>query len=829
MFGTGKTTTLSHWAARGAARYGHDKVIVCSLTRTAAYHAARTIELPYQQFGTVHAFAYRALGSPGLAETDKALKEWNKEYPDFELSGHGQGKTPDDGHLMPEESTSGDALKLEYTRLRTLGVLRSDPVWQRGSLRGFMERWDDFKTQNHWLDFCDLIEVAEREIDAAPGEPAVILLDEGQDTAQAEVRLLMKWAKRAQHFVVAGDFAQCHPPGTLIATSRGDVMIENLDSLQHRVLSYDRHDKQIYGYRRPVYDGIPGYRFEKCVQNYAGDMFHIRMSNGKEVQCTPEHRWPIKWRDAVQDLHVTYLMRRGTWWRIGWCKLFLKGWGGFHIGRRSLLEKADETWILTVHRTKQEASLMESVIAAKYGLPLITFRGFDPGYAKRTVYTDAGIAWIFGQLDASEQLDRALRCLLDHGKVLHCPIWAAKEHAAKYGKRVSPVVHACNLIPEAHLLADVVRGRGVDWREFAIQRSSYDGVIYGLNVEPYHTYIANGVVTHNSLFSFRGSDPLLLQRLWDEHDATRKPLEQSYRLPQAVYDYAWTWQERFRQTCKVPYLARKDGVGKVVQGEVVSCAAFNTFTDHTVSMLLQPYLDVGKEVLFQATCGYMLDPIVRALRDAGIPFHNSLRPSNGKWNPLPQRRGRGFTIVDRVLAFSRPRGDLWGEQARYWSVADVKCWALALPSTNVFSRGGHARVEALGDDASDEDIAGAFATWFSPDVLGRIVPKPDIGWYLSQVKGSDNLRDYVEKVIARYGVKQLQERPLVSVGTIHSTKGGESAVVIVSPDLSLEAANAARMSEESREECVRIFYVAVTRSSEILCLADPSTRVAVRW
>ena len=538
--GTGKTTTLSHWAARAAVRYGHDKVIVCSLTRTAAYRAARSIELPYQQFGTVHAFAFRALGSPELAETDKAIKEWNKEYPDFALSWHGQGRTPDDGHLMPEESTSGDALKLEYTRLRTLGVFRDNPVWQRGTLRGFKERWEDFKTQNHWLDFCDLIEVAGKEIDTAPGEPAVILLDEGQDIAQSEFRLLRRWAEKAEHFVVAA----------------------------------------------------------------------------------------------------------------------------------------------------------------------------DPGQA---------------------------------------------------------------------------------------------------------------------IFSFRGSDPLLVQRLWDEHDSARKPLEQSYRLPQAIYDYAWTWQERFRQTRKVPYLARKDDKGNVVQGEVWRCAAFNTFTDHTVRVLLEPYLDEGKEVLFQTTCGYMLDPIIRALRDAGIPFHNSLRPSNGKWNPLPQRRGRGFTIVDRVLAFSRPRADLWEEQARYWSAADVKCWASALPSKNVFSRGGHAMVEALGDDAGDEDIAGAFATWFLPDVLSLIVPKPDIGWYLSQVKGSDNLRDYVEKVIARYGVKQLQERPLVSVGTIHSTKGGEAAVVIVSPDLSLEAANAARMSEESREECLRIFYVGCTRAVETLCLAAPSTRVAVRW
>ena len=537
--GCGKTTTLSTWCARAASKYGFDKVIVCSLTRTAAYRAARTIELPFQQFGTVHAFAYRALGQPVLAEAK--LDEWNKAYPNLQIAAHGQARTPDDGYLMPEETTAGDALKLEYTRLRTMGISRNAIEWQRASLQGFEKRWEDWKAQNHYVDFGDLLDQAYNEIDAAPGEPAVILGDEWQDVGTREHQLIMKWSEKAEHLVLAA----------------------------------------------------------------------------------------------------------------------------------------------------------------------------DPGQA---------------------------------------------------------------------------------------------------------------------LFSFRGTDPLLVQRLWDEHDSDRKPLSQSYRLPRAVYEYALTWQNRFQFTRKVEYSPRKDEQNQVVEGFVHHrVPAFATVTPGVIEQLLVPYLDAEKEVLIQATCGYMLDPVIRVLREMGIPFANSLRPNNGKWNPLPQKRGRGYTIVDRVLAFSRPCVDFWGEAARFWTPGEVKAWAAALPATGIFSRGGSAAIQSLFDEASDEELSDAFSTWFTEEALRAIVPKPDLTWYLRKVKGSDNLREYVGQVIGRYGVQKLQDRPLVQIGTVHSVKGGEADIVWLSPDLSLEASSAAHRDPQAAEEIRRVFYTGVTRARESLLLAEPSTRNAVRW
>src|SRR5207247_1901507 len=73
---------------------------------------------------------------------------------------------------------------------------------------GFARKWEDWKTENHFLDFGDLIDHALRDVEKAPGEPAVILVDEAQDTGALEMALLKKWAGKAEHLALFGDCAQ---------------------------------------------------------------------------------------------------------------------------------------------------------------------------------------------------------------------------------------------------------------------------------------------------------------------------------------------------------------------------------------------------------------------------------------------------------------------------------------------------------------------------------------------------------------------------------------------------------------------------------------------
>src|SRR5262245_20567845 len=66
-----------------------------------------------------------------------------------------------------------------------------------------------------------------------------------------------------------------------------------------------------------------------------------------------------------------------------------------------------------------------------------------------------------------------------------------------------------------------------------------DARVYDLDVEGTHNFVANGIVTHNSIYKFRGADYRNLMRFEEEFpDATIIVLDQNYRSTQNILDAA---------------------------------------------------------------------------------------------------------------------------------------------------------------------------------------------------------------------------------------------------------------------------------------------------
>jgi DNA helicase-2/ATP-dependent DNA helicase PcrA len=66
-----------------------------------------------------------------------------------------------------------------------------------------------------------------------------------------------------------------------------------------------------------------------------------------------------------------------------------------------------------------------------------------------------------------------------------------------------------------------------------------DAPVYDLDVEPTHNFAANGIVTHNSVYKFRGADFRNLIRFEDEFpEATTVVLDQNYRSTQRILEAA---------------------------------------------------------------------------------------------------------------------------------------------------------------------------------------------------------------------------------------------------------------------------------------------------
>lgn len=209
--GTGKTTTAAKNVARAIKTYGANEVLVASFTKAAAAEIASRemfadgfeVKMNPKMVGTLHALCYRALGFPKLADT--VVKQFNAEHPVFALTGM-QGDIDDPGAGGDVErldgAASGDGLFQAYQLARARCQDRA--TWNL-PLQGFAKAWEDFKVQTGTLDFTDLIEVAGRDLEEAPGSPRVGFFDEAQDFNALEFNAVRRWAVRMDRVVFLGD------------------------------------------------------------------------------------------------------------------------------------------------------------------------------------------------------------------------------------------------------------------------------------------------------------------------------------------------------------------------------------------------------------------------------------------------------------------------------------------------------------------------------------------------------------------------------------------------------------------------------------------------
>ncbi len=811
--GTGKTTSLTRQIRRAVDRYGPQSVLVTSFSRAAAAElAGRDLPIARDRVGTLHSHCWHALGGPELAEAN--LEEWNRDNPALQITPvKKQGKLDGEEGAADDSETAkgGDEELQRLSRYR--GLMMPREGWPK-TLLEFEAKWSEYKRENGLLDFTDLIETCLRDVALAPHAPSVIFADEAQDLNRMQLSLVRKWGERANYFIVAGDDDQCQAPGTMVRTTDGEVPIEALDAEKHRLVSFAPRDGRVYGRKGS------GYRFRKAVRDYDW-LMHTICAGGHATRCTPEHKFYVRWvkGDLLDRAHVVYLMRRENRYRVGWCKL-IRSDGIFHLGARARNERADAAWVLKVCYDRTDASIYESYVATKYGLPLVTFEPVNGA----SHYTEESLHRFFEMLKADLPL-RAFECLLDHGRDPRLPLYTAERAAAKRGGSVTFLTEAANLLSNI-MSVPVPNGDGsATWLPISINTEHYTGPVFSLDVEKYHTYIADGIITHNCIYGFTGATPdgLLDPEIPADHKIV---LKQSYRVPRAVHRFAEDLIRQVTRRQEKEYLPRPED-GAI---DRFSRDGFKSTETAIVPDALRQ-IERGKSVMFLASCSYMLRPLIQVLRKRGIPFHNPYRRSNGFWNPL--RTSKPGSSANRILSLLVGHPD-FGVDHRPWTLGDVALWAEWLQAKSVLRHGIKSKLKTLNvnQPAGIEHLNGLF----DPDALESLMGAWDAGsgellaWWRAHVTADVAQRvQFPCEIAAKRGPAGLIDVPQVVAGTIHSVKGGQADVVYLFPDLSQAGDAQYRRGGAQRDSVIRVFYVGATRARERLsiCQAESSTRIAI--
>ena len=298
-------------------------------------------------------------------------------------------------------------------------------------------------------------------------------------------------------------------------------------------------------------------------------------------------------------------------------------------------------------------------------------------------------------------------------------------------------------------------------------------------------------------------------------------LKQSYRVPAKVHRRA----DRYIHQIHNDWRQEKEYLPREAEGQLLSMRSTYKYPDEALDLALE-YTELGKTVLWLTSCSYMLSPLIKKLREQGIPFSNPYRRRRGDWNPLYGKKNQN-SVARMVAAFM----NMDERVCDFWLGSEIKQWAKLLKG--VFNKGAKDQIDRLKDDIH-VNIA-SLHHYMTPENARAAVGEQQMQWLKDNLLASwKKSADYVFRVAER-GAFWLTYEPLMRLGTIHSVKGGQADVVILFPDVSPQALQNPTLitgrdykEEPFQNALIRQFYVGMTRAKETLVICSPASSNCVQ-
>ncbi|MCW3005850.1 MAG: family ATPase [Solirubrobacterales bacterium] len=496
--GSGKTRVLTHrlaWLVHSG-RLRHDEVLAITFTNKAAQEMRERVELLLGRrtqgmwVMTFHAACARML----RAEAPKL--GYTRQFTIYDQSdARRMTKRCLDEHGHDTKRYTPSAI---YNQISDSKNKLRDPEAYRQLVGSRFEEvvadvYESYEREMHRMnamDFDDLLvrsvnvlELFQEVRDRYSSTFQHVLVDEYQDTNHAQYRWLQLLAGEHRNLAVVGDDAQCLVEGT--AVTMGD------------------------GTTRPIEEIAPGDEVRSCFgsgdfrpsrvtrvhRSERVDGIAITLRGGQRIVSTPEHTHFAGHRVGLTpQLHMASVTLCDD--RRGRTPVHNIAIGGHDDAGREALESLG----LTVRPTKAGS----------------------PSWRYESAFTDFGQLWKVAE-EIQDVLDVTVRCRARFG-------------TPRTGEGNSlPFTHASAVRPGMAMFTEDGRYDIVE----SVERVILDRPVYDLDVEHTHNFVAEGIVTHNSVYSFRGADIRNILDFQDDYpDATTIKLEQNYRSTQTILDAA---------------------------------------------------------------------------------------------------------------------------------------------------------------------------------------------------------------------------------------------------------------------------------------------------
>ncbi|WP_198295794.1 UvrD-helicase domain-containing protein [Deinococcus sp. DB0503] len=756
-----------------------------------------------------------------------------------------------------------------------------------------------------------------------------IHVDEYQDTNKAQYELTRLLASRDRNLLVVGDPDQCLPPGTLVCTPAADQPIEaitegdmvcgtggdtslvsgrvtqvrrghfsgplwsvtaggrTLRGTPHHVV-LARHEPmagQWYVYL--MYREDRGYRIGLTVgarQNSEG-----KTDYGYRVRLNQENG------DKVWVLRVCDSRADAAYWEAFYAARYGLPTALFHGTGRSLA--LSETHLARLFAELDTASAAARLLADLHLHPDFPHHRPQNGVRRQSVnlimYSDhrSGlvgyhrIQWSSNRADIAQRLLDAGHPVRSNGKGGYRLEVSCKDYAqalaeaqqiardgrlelqrkAHIGGKMYAFLPLSHLHPGMKMLAQ----EGGELREVAVEaiaQEAYDGPVYDLTVSPTHTYVAGGLLVHNSIYRFRGADiQNILDFQKDYLDAKVYMLEQNYRSSARVLTIANKLIENNAERLEKTLRPVKEDGHPVLFHRATDQRAEGDFVAEWLTRLHAEGMRFSDmAVLYRTNAQSRV--IEESLRRVQIPakivggvgfydrreIKDVLAYARLAINPDDDvalrriigrpKRGIGDTALERLMEWARVNGT---------SILTACAHAQEL---NILERGAQKAVEFAGlmhamSEAADNDEPGPFLRYVIEtsgylDLLRQEgqegqVRLENLEELVSAAEewsreNEGTIGDFLDDAALLSSVDDMRTKQenkdvpedAVTLMTLHNAKGLEFPVVfIVGTEEGLLPSKNALLEPGGIEEERRLFYVGITRAMERLFLTAAQNRM----